>query len=71
MKHDPNPRLRLNWSNYSPKSSLFIKIQKARSSEFKHQFLPVNRQNLTLKHSVNVEMSVEAIGSKRFKGFGV
>ena len=31
----------------------------------------INRQNITLKNSVDVEMSLEAIGSKRFKGFGV
>ena len=29
------------------------------------------RGNLTVKHFVDAEMNLEAIGSKRFKGFGV
>ena len=36
----PNPRLRSNWSNYSPDSRLFIKIQKTQSLMIKRQFLP-------------------------------
>ena len=36
----PNPRLHSNWSNYSPESRLFIKIQKNVIVEFKRRFLP-------------------------------
>ena len=36
----PNPKLRLNWSNYSPKLRLFIKIWKNAIVEFKRRFLP-------------------------------
>ena len=28
-------------------------------------------QNLTFKHSVDAAMSIEAMGSKKFEGFGV
>ena len=34
-------------------------------------FFLVNRRNFDLKHSMDAEMSLEAIRNKRFKRFGV
>ena len=47
------------------------KFRKSRSWSTSANFFLVDRRNVDLKHSVDAEMSLEVIGNKRFKIFGV
>ena len=47
-----------------PNSKMIFDVQESISSNFL-------KKNLTFKHSVDAKINLEAIGSKRFKGFGV